>query len=147
MKKIINQLTILYYAFYALAVVLATIAYLIVEQDTAFVKPSTAETVIISVYILFLICSIPLALKLFNMKVKKLSEIESLEKKYEKYRMYSFWRLIVIGINMLIGIGFFYFLRSESMLFCAGIAAIALVFCKPSERKMEMELELNVEEE
>jgi hypothetical protein len=146
MKKIIKQLTILYYAFYVLAIVLATIAYVVVDKNTAFVEPNTNEMVITTVYILFLVCSIPLALKLFNIKVRKLSENESIDEKIEKYRMYSFWRLMVIGINMLIGIGFFYFLSSDSMLFCAGIAAIALVFCKPSERKMEVELDLDSNE-
>ena len=145
-EKVIKQLTLVYYTFYALAIALATIAYVMVGGSPDFFEQSTTETVIKTIYILFLICSIPLALKLFNVRVKKLSEIESLEEKIEKYRKYAFLRLFVIGINMLLGIGFFYYLNSESMLFCAGIAAIALVFCKPTVAKMETELELYEEE-
>ena len=145
-KKVIKQLSLVYYGFYALAVALATLAYLMVGEYLAYSEPGTIETVLKSVYILFLICSIPLVLKLFNLKVKKLSEIESLEEKIKKYRNYSLFRLLVIGVNLLLGVGFFYFLSSKSMLFCAGIAAIALVFCKPTVGKMESELEMDEEE-
>ena len=76
------------------------------------------------------------------MKVKKLSELESPEEKINKYKTFSFWRLTIIGCNLLLGVGFFYLLNSRSMIFCAGIAAIALVFCKPAEVKMASELNL-----
>ena len=142
MKKTIKQLILFYYGFYVLAVVLVTLAYLFFATNNPLIaEQSTAETAITSVYILFLICSIPLALKLFNVKVKKLSELASPEEKIIQYKNYSVFRLVVIGVNMLIGIGFFYLFNSDSMLFCAGIAAIALVFCKPSEAKMISELE------
>ena len=145
MKKIIRQLTIIYYAFYALAVLLATAAYLVVQQEESigYVPADTAGAAVKTVYILFLVCSIPLALKLFNVKVKKLSELDlPEEEKFAKYRTYSIWRLAVIGVNMLIGIALFYALNFMQMFFCAAVAAIALVFCKPSAKKMEEELNL-----
>lgn len=45
----------------------------------------------------------------------------------------------------MLGIIFFYVMRSQSMIFCAGIASIALVFCKPSEVKVITDLEITDE--
>ena len=149
MRPIIEQLKLVYYAFYVLAVALATIAFVVVGRDgNEFFEPHSAEAIVKTIYILFLICSIPVVLKLFNVKVKKLAEVNlPEEEKFAKYRNYSFWRLVVIGVNMLIGIALFYVLQLDQMLFCAAIAAIALVFCKPSEQKMETELGLDKDDE
>jgi len=61
----------------------------------------------------------------------------------KKYQTASFIRLTIIGVGLVLGMIFFYIMNSQSMLFCAGIAAIALFFCKPSEVKMVSELNLD----
>ena len=144
MKKTVNQLTLVYYGFYVLAIAFAAIGYSFFSGKEALVpEQSSNGTLIMSVYILFLVTSIPLALKLFSMKVKKLAMLENQKEKLSRYKIFSLWRLIIVGCNLLFGIGFFYLLNSRSMIYCAAIAAIALVFCKPSEAKLATELELD----
>jgi len=41
----------------------------------------------------------------------------------------------------------FYILRTPSMIFCALIAAVALLFCRPSENRIISDLKLDEEEE
>jgi|GEM_PF-936467 len=144
-----KQLKFLYYGFFGLAAVLFTLVmytYSAFAGKEAIVEAnSTAGIALATIYILFLICSIPITLKVFNVKVKKLSELESLDEKIERYKKYAFLRMSVMGFNMLLGIGVFYLLNSDSLIFGIAVAAITLVFCKPSEAKMISEL--NLEEE
>jgi len=151
MENTIKQLKFLYYGFFGLAAVLFTLVmytYSAFAGKEAIVEAnSTAGIALATIYILFLICSIPIMLKVFNVKVKKLSELESLDEKIERYKKYAFLRMSVMGFNMMLGIGVFYLLNSDSLIFGVAVAAIGLVFCKPSEAKMTAELELDKEEE
>lgn len=133
MKKAIKTLTLMYYGFYALAVVLAACGYFFLAgQPFLTDKQGTLSVTLSSVYIILLITSIPLALKLFNVKTQRLADDEGTEdEKAPRYLRLAACRLTVIGTNLLAGIALFYLLGSQSMLFCAGIAAVALVFCKP----------------
>ena len=47
--------------------------------------------------------------------------------------------------GLMLGVLFFYVMGSQSMIFCAGIAAIGLFFCKPSQAKISSELQIDEE--
>ena len=151
MEKAIKQLKFLYYGFFGLAAALFTLVMYLYSafagKEAVIDANSTAGIAVATIYILFLICSIPITLKVFNVKVKKLSEVKSLEEKIEQYKKYAFLRMSVMGFNMLLGIGVFYLLNSDSLIFGIAVAAIGLVFCKPSEAKISAELELDKEDE
>lgn len=143
MRKATSKLVLIYYGFYVLAIAFAAIGYSsFAKKEILIPEQSSAGIAITSIYILFLVASIPLSLKLFNMKVKKLADIEDEDEKIKRYTHFAIWRLVVIGCNLLLGIVFFYLLNSRSMIFCAAIGAIALVFCKPAETKMASELNI-----
>lgn len=147
MKKTTNRLLLIYYCIYVIAIAIAVAGYYFISRQAPMVaEMGTTGVTISSIYIIFLIASVPLSLKLFNIKVKKLSQTEiSPEEKLKKYFSFSMVRLAVIGLGLLLGIVLFYLLNSRSMIFCAAIAAIALVFCKPTEVKMANELDLDNE--
>ena len=148
MRKATNKLTLIYYCIYFVAVLLAIGGYYYMTQKEIRMEEygQNGTTTLISIYLIYMIASIPLSLKFFNSAVKKLSALEiSAEDKIKKYTQYSLLRLLVIAVSLFIGIILFYTLNSRSMIFCAGIAAVALVFCKPSEAKMATEL--NIDEE
>ena len=144
MKKSVNKLLLIYYLMYILALIVAVGGFYLAKQGGEFsLDPqSTTGVTITSLYLIFLMASIPLSLRIFNKKVKTLASDDNINEKIKKYTLYALYRLIIIGANLLLGVFFFYLFNSRSMIFCAAIAAIALVFCKPSETKMGSELEI-----
>ena len=108
---------------------------------------SDAGITLSSILILFIIGSLPAALALFHRYTKELRAEPDMNIKLEKYKKASIIRLLVIGLGLVAGVLFFYVLHSQSMLFCAGIAAIGLVFCKPAEVKIITDLEIEETEE
>ncbi len=142
MKKVQKSLSLAYYSMFAAAFASAIAGYYIL-QNNFVINPLTQPGITISaILIIFIIGSIPLTLAVFNVFLKKLRISEDLNYKLEKYRKAGIIRIIVIGCGIVLGILFFYVMRSQSMIFCAGIASIALVFCKPSEVKIITDLEI-----
>jgi hypothetical protein len=143
MKQTLKKLTIAYYLIYLAAIAVAAIGYLLFRSGLVIDSKSQAGIVISSVLILFIICSIPPSLAIFNRKTKQWAELEDASEKLKEYTKASIIRLAIVGSNFLLGILFFFLLNSQNMIILAGIAAIALLFCKPAKVKMMAELKIN----
>jgi len=141
MKKVQKSLSLAYYSMFVASFIAALAGYYILQNS--FIDPLTQPGISISaILIVFIIGSVPFALASFNIFLKKLRVSEDINYKLEKYRKAGVIRIIVIGAGVVLGILFFYIMKSQSMIFCAGIASIALVFCKPSEVKIITDLEI-----
>ena len=143
MKKTIQHLQIAYYSVYIAAIAAATSGYYILKSGTHIDPLSDLGTVLNTILIVLIIGSLPITLALFNKQLKKWVILEDKEMRLEKYRKAGVIRIAIIGIALILGVLFFYIMNSQSMIFCAGIAAIALFFCKPSAHKIELELKLD----
>ncbi len=142
LKKVQSALTKAYYGMFAAAFATAILGYYIL-QNSFVINPLTQPGITVStIMIIFIIGSVPASLILFNVFLKKLKTNDDTAFKLEQYMKAGIIRLLVIGAGIVLGILFFYILQSQSMIFCAGIAAIALVFCKPSEVKIITDLEI-----
>jgi len=148
MKKAVKQITLTYYCVYTATILTTVIGYLLNLNTQTYTDPKNPVNIAISsILILYIIISIPLALGIFFKMNRKWKTIEDKALKIEKYETGAIWRLIVIGIGLVGSVIAFYILRSESMIFCAGIAAIALLFCRPNEGKISADLELDEKED
>jgi hypothetical protein len=87
-----------------------------------------------------LLITVPFILKFFSTKTKQLHLLSNEEEKTAGYIRWSLVRLGVITFNLSLNILFYYLLQTNSFLFAAGIAAVALYFCKPSESKINADL-------
>ena len=143
MKKTLTKITIAYYVVYIAAVLAATAGYYILKEGVSIDAQSQTGITISSALIIFIIGSIPVTLGLFHRYSKKIATLEDVQIRLKKYEMASYLRLTIIGLGLILGVLFFYILHSQSMLFCAGIAAIALFFCKPSKSKMINDIDLD----
>lgn len=142
-KKTLKKLKLIYYSLYILAILIATFGYQVLKCGWYIDEKSSTGIVLSSILIILIIGAVPISLALFNKYIKKLAQEEASEDiKLKKYEKVSVIRILIIGIGLLGGILFFYILKSQSMLFCAGIAAIGLFFCKPSEVKLITDLNL-----
>ncbi len=132
-----------YYGFYVLAIALAAGGYWLTSAAEPVIdERSTAGIVLASAYMLALVVSIPFALWWFNRKVKQIAADTALDEdeKAARYQPVAMMRLLIVGLGLLAGIAMFYLTRSRSMIYCAAMAAMILVYCKPSELKMSNEL-------
>ena len=143
MKKTLTKITIAYYVVYIAAVLAATAGYYILKEGVSIDAQSQTGITISSALIIFIIGSIPVTLGLFHRYSKKIATLEDVQIRVKKYEIASYLRLTIIGLGLILGVLFFYILHSQSMLFCAGIAAIALFFCKPSKSKMINDIDLD----
>lgn len=143
MKKTLRTLNIAYYAIYVAAVIAAGAGYFILKSGINIDPQSQAGITISSILIIFIIGSVPVTLGTFHRYCKKLAISEDQELKIQKYQSASLLRLVIIGTALFLGVLFFYIMHSQSMIFCAGIAAIALYFSKPTQGKLLTDLNID----
>lgn len=144
MKQTLRQLVIAYYSVYIAAIAAATSGFYILKSGFRINPLSQTGTIINTLLIIFIIGSVPLTLGYFNKLTKKWALLEDENQRLENYRKAGTIRIAIIGLGLVLGVLFFYIMNSQSMIFCAGIAAIALFFCKPTESKISSELGINL---
>ena len=150
-SNIRKQINIVYYALYVMYVLLVVIFGFLLKdspnmlQFDPLIQPGQS---IAYVVILYVIASIPGALWWFKKQMKKVSKMEDEAAKQAKYLSCAVIRVAVIGLGAVMAIVAFYLLGTyQPMLWCAGIAVLAQFFCKPSDRKIYLEMNDKNEED
>lgn len=143
-QKIIRTLNFYYYGMMALTLLAGTLAYFLIMKD--YVQPidslSTLGQVIQYIIIVDALVTIPLGLYLCKKQCTKLSVLENDEEKLMGYKQAATLRILLVGNTMVFAIAAFYLMGAyQSMLWVAAVAAIGWYFTKPSERKMQLELQ------
>lgn len=147
MKKILRELQFAYYTVYIAALTAALLGYYVLYNGVQIDPKSQLGISLSSALIIFIVGSVPVALGLFHRYTKKLQTEPDTTIKFAKYKKAALIRIAIIGLSLVAGVIFYYVLRSQSMIFCAGIAAIGLVFCKPAEIKIITDLQLEEPED
>ncbi len=148
-RMLSRSINVVYYTIYLLTII-AVVAIFFMSYGN--VKVSTIDplsklgSTINTIYIIYLLISIPAALYLFHQYTLKLKNEKDEYIKFQKYKKASYLRLWIVGFGLIAGVILVYVLRSQSMIFTAAIAAIALYFCKPSMPKVVKELGLEDEQ-
>jgi hypothetical protein len=143
-QKIIRTLNVYYYGIMALTLLAGTLAYFLIMKD--YVQPidslSTLGQAIQYVVIFDALVTIPLGLYLCKKQCTKLSVLDNEEEKLQGYKKAASLRILLVGNTMVFAIAAFYLMGAyQSMLWVAAVSAIGWYFTKPSERKMELELQ------
>lgn len=143
-QKIIRTLNVYYYGIMALTLLAGTLAYFLIMKD--YVQPidslSTLGQAIQYVVIFDALVTIPLGLYLCKKQCTKLSTLDNEEEKLHGYKKAASLRILLVGNTMVFAIAAFYLMGAyQSMLWVAAVSAIGWYFTKPSERKMELELQ------
>ena len=143
-QKIIRTLNFYYYGMMALTLLAGTLAYFLIMKDN--VQPidslSTLGQVIQYIIIFDALVTIPLGLYLCKKQCTKLSVLENEEEKLMGYQQAATLRILLVGNTMVFAIAAFYLMGAyQSMLWVAAVSAIGWYFTKPSERKMQLELQ------
>ena len=143
-QKIIRTLNVYYYGIMALTLLAGTLAYFLIMKD--YVQPidslSTLGQAIQYVVIFDALVTIPLGLYLCKKQCTKLSTLDNEEEKLQGYKKAASLRILLVSNTMVPAIAAFYLMGAyQSMLWVAAVSAIGWYFTKPSERKMELELQ------
>ena len=150
-SNIRKQINIVYYALYVMYVLLVVIFGFLLKdspnmlQFDPLIQPGQS---IAYVVILYVIASIPGALWWFKKQMKKVSQMEDEAAKHAKYLSCAVIRVSAIGAGAVLSLIAFYYLgQYQPMLWCAGIAVLAQFFCKPTDRKIYLEMNDKNEED
>ena len=143
-QKIIRTLNVYYYGIMALTLLAGTLAYFLIMKD--YVQPidslSTLGQAIQYIVIFDALVTIPLGLYLCKKQCTKLSTLDNEEEKLQGYKKAASLRILLVRNTMVFAIAAFYLMGAyQSMLWVAAVSAIGWYFTKPSERKMELELQ------
>ena len=145
MEKTVKKIAQVYYYIYT-ATILSTIVGYMTTMDNYDPIPMNGPLGIAlrSIIILYTIISIPLALAGFHRQTKKWRAMEDERQKFKAYQKGATIRLLLVGIGLIGSIIVFFLIRTDaSLIYCAGISAIILLFfCKPTENKMINDLKL-----
>ena len=143
-KKIIKSLNLYYYGVLILTLLSGTSAYFLIMKDLvqAIDPMSTIGQVMQYAVIVDALLTIPAGLYLCKRKCTKLAELADEEQKLVGYKKAATWRILLVSNTMVLGIAAFYLMGAyQSMLWITAVSAIGWYFTKPSERKMELELQ------
>lgn len=142
-KSIIKKLNFWYYGVMCMAVLVAALMYFLLQKG-CFVPldvNSPAGMAVQYSVILDTLLTLPLGLWLFKRRCRRICAIEDEEQRLSEYGKYAVRRILTVGNSLVFGMAAFYLLGGfQSMLWLAAVAAIGLYFCKPTERKMQLEL-------
>ena len=143
-KNIIKSLNLYYYGVLILTLISGTLAYFLIIKD--IVQPidpmSTFGQVLQYTVIFDALLTIPAGLYLCKRQCIKLAERTDEEHKLAGYKKAATWRILLVSNTMIFGIAAFYLMGAyQSMLWITAVSAIGWYFTKPSEGKLQAELQ------
>ncbi|MFA6701377.1 MAG: hypothetical protein WCR12_02280 [Dysgonamonadaceae bacterium] len=110
-----------------------TALFLLTLFDIIELKTPIAINTMVEMYlILFIIISIPIVLKGFADKIKKLPKNIDRESAIYAYKKSSFVRLYFLSIMTLVSCMIYAFSQNKNFMYITVILLVALLFCKPS---------------
>lgn len=108
------------------------------------------EEFAINVYtfiILFCLVSIPTMLWGFNRWVKSLQEMPDMKARIQKYVRFGIVRIAWMGLALQASVLGYYFLHQNGLIYMTGICILTLFFIKPTQKRIDADLNLNPIEE
>ncbi len=141
-KKILSRLKLEYAFLWAAVIVLVILYEGEVLPSGTFVEDAQAVYILQSAAILLTLGLIPLSLRLFTLSVCRNIRNYLPADALKSYRRWSEIRLALLITPLLFDISVYYATMNTMGVLCAGMIAIALLFCIPSENRLYNELGL-----
>ena len=143
LKQEIRVMNRLYFGFIAIAIIFGGLFYYM-HQLSGNVFNSEECTIIQSIAMLIMLAAIPFSLKLYKKKTEATaipSEVSN-EAKLVYLKQWFIIRIYILEMTSIVLFLSYYLAGSNSLLICAGITLMFLVFfCKPNEQELKEKLE------
>ena len=143
-KNIIKSLNLYYYGVLILTLISGTLAYFLIIKDMVQpIDPMSMLGQVLQYAVIFdALLTIPAGLYLCKRQCVKLVELTDETSKLAGYKRAATLRILLVSNTMIFGIAVFYLMGAyKSMLWITAVSAIGWYFTKPSERKMQLELQ------
>ena len=143
-KNIIKSLNLYYYGVLILTLISGTLAYFLIMKDMVSpIDPMAQLGQVLQYAIIFdALLTIPPGLFLCKRQCTKLAELADEEQKFRGYKKAATMRILLVSNTMIWGIAAFYLMGAyQSMLWITAVSAIGWYFTKPTEAKMQAELQ------
>lgn len=143
-KNIIKSLNLYYYGVLILTLISGTLAYFLIIKDIVQpIDPMSMLGQVLQYAVIFdALLTIPAGLYLCKRQCTKLAELTDETSKLAGYKRAATLRILLVSNTMIFGIAVFYLMGAyKSMLWITAVSAIGWYFTKPSERKMQLELQ------
>jgi hypothetical protein len=143
-KNIIKSLNLYYYGVLILTLLSGSLAYFLIMKDMVVpIDPMTTMGQVLQYVVIFdALLTIPAGLYLCKRQCVKLAELADEEQKLVGYKKAATWRILLVSNTMIFGIAAFYLMEAyQSMLWITAVSAIGWYFTKPSEGKLQAELQ------
>lgn len=122
------------------------IGYIIAKQGT--ININQKSTVMLkTLIILYVLISIPLILKIFSDRLKKIATYTEQDIKIKKYIKFSRIRIFVILVGLISALMLFFIRQVSDMLYIVGIETIVLFLCIPTKSRITQEMAVFTNEE
>jgi hypothetical protein len=145
MGEVVKSLNVKYYFIYTFIILFTFIGYFLNYSN--YIQISLHDTYVRTLPIIVVVISaifIVFGFSFFEIKKKSIARIEDKWMQSRTYIRFAGYRLYCIGACILIGIPVFYITMNSIILYSIGVAAIALLFCKPSENKVQNDLNIHM---
>ena len=143
-KNIIKSLNLYYYGVLILTLLSGSLAYFLIMKDLVLpIDPMTTLGQVLQYIVIFdALLTIPAGLYLCKRQCAKLTQLSDENAKYNGYKKAATWRILLVSNTMIWGIAAFYLMGAyQSMLWVTAVSAIGWYFTKPSEAKLQAELQ------
>ena len=143
-KNIIKSLNLYYYGVLILTLISGTLAYFLIIKDIVQpIAPMSMLGQVLQYAVIFdALLTIPAGLYLFKRQCTKLAELTDETSKLAGYKRAATLRILLVSNTMIFGIAVFYLMGAyQSMLWITAVSAIGWYFTKPSEGKLQAELQ------
>ena len=143
-KNIIKSLNLYYYGVLILTLLSGSLAYFLIMKDLVLpIDPMTTLGQVLQYIVIFdALLTIPAGLYLCKRQCAKLTQLSDENAKYNGYKKAATWRILLVSNTMILGIVAFYLMGAyQSMLWVTAVSAIGWYFTKPSEAKLQAELQ------
>ena len=143
-KNIIKSLNLYYYGVLILTLISGTLAYFLIIKDIVQpIDPMSMLGQVLQYAVIFdALLTIPAGLYLCKRQCTKLAELTDETSKLASYKRAATLRILLVSNTMIFGIAVFYLMGAyQSMLWITAVSAIGWYFTKPSEGKLQAELQ------
>ena len=143
-KKIIKKLNLYYYGMLILALLAGTLSYFLIMKDFMLpIDPMSKLGQVLQYVVIFdALLTIPAGLYWCKRQCGKLALLEDQAAQLAGYSKAATLRILLVSNAMILGIAAFYLMGAyQSMLWIAAVSAIGWYFTKPSEAKLQAELQ------